>query len=216
MKSFYTETLPDSTLDLVNLFQLRRPAFLDEFYLSAGTALSLQIGHRESEDLDFFTQNSFKPDQLQSQLANYGDLKAVEFSKGTLNGFINGVKLQFIEYPYLVIEPYVEWDGIKLSSVLDIACTKLQTISSRGSKKDFIDLYFILDSYSLPDLFEYLEKKYQKISYNKLHILKSLVYFDDADGQPMPRMHKKTDWKEVKEFIATQVKIMGSYLSTQL
>lgn len=96
--------------------------------------------------------------------------------------------------------------SIKLSSIEDIACTKLQTIGVRGSKKDFIDLYYLLDRYSLNRLFRLMEKKYRKIEYSKIHIMKSLVYFKDAEEQPMPRMHKDIVWEEVKNRVVLAVK----------
>ena len=80
------------------------------------------------------------------------------------------------------------------------------TISQRGSKKDFIDLYFLLKTYSLGDLFELLEKKYDKVDFNRLHIVKSLTYFKEAEAQPMPKMLIKVDWDEVKTKIVESVK----------
>ncbi|MFH0906699.1 MAG: hypothetical protein V1829_00390, partial [bacterium] len=72
--------------------------------------------------------------------------------------------------------------------------------SSRGSKKDFIDLYFIFKEISFDELFELFEKKYSKIKFNKLHILKSLNYFIDADKNPMPIMIEDISWREVKNY----------------
>ena len=119
---------------------------------------------------------------------------------------MNKVKIQLLYYPYSLIEQLIPWNGIHLSSVIDIACTKLMTISMRGSKKDFIDLNFILQQISLQDLFVRLEKKYTGVDYNYPHILKSLVYFDDADNQPMPRMHKDVTWETIKEGLMKEVK----------
>lgn len=205
-KKLFSETLPTQTAKLVNIFQEEQPSFLDEFYLSGGTALSLQLGHRESEDLDFFTKTSFDPQKLHSKLVGFGNLEQTELAEGTVNTFLNGVKLQFLEYPYNLIAPTIEWQKIQLSSIEDIACTKLQTIGMRGSKKDFIDLYFLLNRYTLHELFKLMEKKYQKINYSKTHIMKSLVYFEDAEQQPVPRMHKRVNWDEVKEKMIRVIK----------
>lgn len=202
----YTQTLPDKTKKMIEVFQKDRPGFLDHFYLSGGTALSLQIGHRESEDLDFFSKESFDPSKLQPKLEKYGKLDDLELAQGTLNAYLDGVKLQFLEYPYLLLKDNFNWHGVKISSVKDIACTKLQTVGMRGSKKDFIDLFFILQSFSLDDLFEMLKKKYSNSDFSQTHILKSLVYFEDADFQPMPRMHKQVEWGEVKETIIEKVR----------
>jgi len=119
---------------------------------------------------------------------------------------MDDVKLQFLYYPYNLLEEFISWNGINLSSIIDIACTKLITISMRGSKKDFIDLYFILQNITLQALFSKLEIKYAKIQYNYPHILKSLIYFEDADAQPMPRMHANIEWEKIKDFIIKQVK----------
>lgn len=198
---FYLETLPPNTAQLITLFQKEKPSFVKDFYLSGGTALSLQLGHRESEDLDFFNQNSFDPIRLQPILEQFGNLSDLELSAGTLNTFLGGVKLQFLEYPYPLLEPTVDLGGIQLSSAIDIACTKLQTVAMRGSKKDFIDVYFLLELFTFDELFEKLQKKYNQTDFSLTHILKSLIYFADADNQPLPRMHREVSWEEVKRKI---------------
>jgi hypothetical protein len=156
--------------------------------------------------LDFFSKDTFDPIALQSQLLPFGTLSNTEIAENTLNTNINSVKMQFLRYPYLILEPLTEWNGIKLSSILDIACTKIITVSMRGSKKDFIDVYFLLKQFTLPDLIEKITQKYHGIDYNTTHLLKSLVYFVDADQQPMPRMHQDVAWDHIKTEIIRQVK----------
>lgn len=135
-----------------------------------------------------------------------GTLEGVEIAEGTLNLFLNNVKLQFLYYPYRLLEKQTKWNGILVSSVIDIACTKLITISMRGSRKDFIDIYFILKQITLQELFKKLEEKYHGINYNHAHILKSLIYFEDAEYQPMPRLHVQIKWEDVKKKIIEVVK----------
>jgi len=200
----FTNTLPASTAQLLE--KLKGAEFLQDFYLSGGTALSLQLGHRESEDLDFFNQNSFQAEKIKLKLQELGELAGIEEGEDTLNAFVDKVKIQFLGYPYKLLEPLVDWQGIKLSSVLDIACTKLLTISARGSRKDFIDLYVLLDKFSLNELFLAVEEKYRGSDYNKIHILKSLSYFDDAQIEPMPRLHTEIVWQELKRTIIAEVK----------
>jgi predicted nucleotidyltransferase component of viral defense system len=195
----HTNTLPGNTGSVLQ--KLSQLNILHDFYLTGGTALSLQIGHRESQDLDFFTQEDFRPEEFQKELEKLGSLESVELDVGTFNCFLDEVKLQFLHYPYPLLEEKIDWEGIQISSKLDIACTKLITVSARGSKKDFIDIYFLLKEYSLPALFEKLTLKYTNSDYNEAHILKSLVYFTDADAQPMPRMHQEVSWEKVKEEI---------------
>ncbi len=203
---FYPQTLPQDTAKLLSMLHQKNPNFLSSFYLSGGTALSLQLGHRESEDLDFFSQQPFKPELIEQQLLEFGSLSETELSDGTLNTYLNGVKLQFLLYPYRLIKPSVAWEGIHLSSVIDIACTKLQTVGMRESRKDFIDIYFLLTQMSLETLLKFTKEKYAESDYSETHILKSLVYFDDAESQPMPRMHQDVSWEQIKQTITTTVK----------
>ena len=204
--TIYPQTLPPKTAHLFQVLRQGKLEFLSSFYLSGGTALSLQLGHRESEDLDFFTKHPFQLDLIERQLLPHGTLSETELAQGTLNTYLNGVKLQFLLYPYRLIEPLTTWEGINLSSVIDIACTKLQTIGMRGSKKDFIDLYFLLQQFSLETLLVQTKKKYVESDYSESHILKSLVYFDDAETQPMPRMHHDVSWDKIKETLIFAVK----------
>ena len=164
------------------------------------------MGHRESEDLDFFSETSFNPEHIQRELSTFGNLRNTELAACTLNIFSNRVKLQFLEYPYPLLKKTISWQNMKVSSIIDIAYTKLQTIGMRGSKKDFIDLFFILKIYSLEVLLEKLKEKYQKVNYSTTHIFKSLMYFVDAEDQPMPRMHQTINWETIKEDIVQAVR----------
>ena len=206
MNDFFVNTLPLKTKELISLLQDKNPDWLHDFYLTGGTALSLFLGHRESEDLDWFTENNFDPIKLQAKIEVFGKLEGTEISEGTLNTSLTGIKLQFLEYPYPLLEPIIDWQNINLSSLIDIACTKLQTIGMRGSKKDFIDIYFLLKHFSFEELFKELDKKYSKTNYNLPHILKSLVYFDNAENQPMPIMHQDVSWGKIKEEIIKKIK----------
>lgn len=184
--------------------KLLKLQFIRNFYLSGGTALALQLGHRESIDFDFFSKDEVNPEEILKQLKTAFILKDVSISKGTLNCVVDGVKFQFLYYPYSLLEKFVNWEGINLSSVIDVACTKLITVSARGSKKDFIDIYFILKKYSLGKLFEKMDMKYKGIDFNKVHILKSLTSFEEADKQPVPKMHIPADWESMKKKISSE------------
>lgn len=197
-----TNILPSGYKKIIN--KLTTLPFIQDFYLSGGTALALQLGHRESIDFDFFSENEFNPEDILKQLKTIFTLKDLSISKGTLNCLINGIKFQFLHYPYFLLEKFIDWKDINISSITDIACTKLITVSARGSKKDFIDVYFILKQYSLDELFGKMDMKYKNIDFNKVHILKSLTSFEEANDQPMPKMHIKRSWGEIKEEISSK------------
>jgi len=168
--------------------------------------LAVQLGHRESIDLDFFSRIDFSVASLKNSLAEIGMLEIDYEEKGTLSGTLDGVKISFFHYGYEQLFPLLDYEGICLADERDIAAMKIDTISSRGSKKDFADIWFLMKKYSLLQLIEFFEKKYKNISYNKLHILKSLVYFDDAENDPSPMMLADFDWSEAKKDIEKEVK----------
>ena len=124
----------------------------------------------------------------------------------TLNGMFDDVKISFFHYNYNQSFDLIKYDGIFLADERDIAAMKVDTISARGSKKDFVDMYFLMQKYSLSQLIDFFEKKYSNIEYNKLHILKSLVYFGDADNDPDPLMLVNFNWDKTKSFLEQEVK----------
>ena len=178
---------------------------MTDFYLAGGTALALQLGHRKSVDLDFFSGNFTKRDIILQQLHGLNPNITHE-APGTIDCLIDDVKVSFLEYNYPLLEDLGEFEYVKVASVSDIACMKLSATSSRGSKKDFVDLYIILQKFSLEDLFLQFEKKFIGVSYQKLVLLKSLTYFSDAENEPDPDYTKDLSWEEIKRFIEDKVK----------
>lgn len=176
-----------------------------QFYLAGGTALAIHLGHRMSIDLDFFSRSDFSIEKIKKELSLLGDVVVNDQEDGTLNASLDGVKISFLRYDYAQLCPYVVFENVNLADERDIAAMKIDAASSRGSKKDFIDLYFLLEKYSLVELILFFEKKFSDIKYNKLHILKSLVYFSDAEAEPMPMMLKEVSWQKVKEKISQEV-----------
>jgi predicted nucleotidyltransferase component of viral defense system len=187
------------------LIKIRETQVLENFYLAGGTALSLILGHRKSIDLDFFSSSFPKFEILVAKLKTLNP-KVINQDKGTLDLYIDGVKVSFLEYKYPLVGDFLEFDQVKVASLEDIACMKLSAISSRGSKKDFIDLYFILQKFSLGELLDLFEKKFKGVDYQMSHILKSLVYFEEAEKQPDPEFLVDVDWNEVKSFLEGKVK----------
>lgn len=193
-----------------NLAALKKVKFVDKYYLAGGTALSLHLGHRFSNDLDFFSLTPEDPLAIRNQLINIGKLEIEQNEEGTFNGSLNKVKLSFFIYPYPLIYPAHNYEGIKIADILDIACMKIDAISSRGKKRDFIDLYFICQKIKpLDELFTIFAKKYKKTKFNTFHILKSLAYFEDAEKEKAPIMIEKIDWEEVKKFFEKEAVRLG-------
>lgn len=190
-----------------NLESLKSVSFVRNYYLAGGTALSLHFGHRFSNDLDFFSQNPATPETIRVELAKLGNLEIIQNEEGTFNGILNDSKLSFFVYLYGLLDPVLDFGGVGVADVADIACMKIDAISSRGTKRDFIDLYFICRKFKpIEGLLELYSKKYRKVKFNKLHLVKSLVYFDEAEGDIVPEMIEKVDWEEVKKFFREKVK----------
>lgn len=195
----YAKSIDEKTKRVLE--KIKKEEFLENFYLAGGTALAIQLGHRKSIDLDFFSQKPFPIFKMEKRLSLIGKYVLEKKDEDTLDGLLDNIKISFFHYDYKQLYSFVEFEGIKLADERDIACMKIDAISSRGSKKDFIDLYFLLEKYNLSELIVFFERKYSDIKFNKMHIFKSLIYFDDAENEPMPIMVRKVEWEKVKNKI---------------
>lgn len=161
--------------------------FQKEFYLAGGTALALQIGHRDSIDFDFFSEESFDTGRLfeQSARAFAGhQLLKIQDEKDTLTYLVDeSVSMSFLGFPYPLLEPLITTEYLTLASIGDIGCMKLSAITSRSTLKDYVDLYFILKTVPLQHLLAACAMKFPMIDRNL--VLKSLVYFDDIAPEPI-------------------------------
>lgn len=198
-----------TTLELLKA--LMQEVCLNEFNLVGGTALALHMGHRISIDLDLFTNSDFDTKFILNELRKKYQISGISESAFSLIQSIefpvnsqNFVKVDIIKYPYKLIRPPLLIDGIRLLSVEDIVPMKLSAIGSRGSKKDFYDIYFLLRKYSFKEMFQLFEQKFPAVNY--FHIIKSLTYFDDAENELNPNTIEKTTWISVKNEIEKQVK----------
>jgi hypothetical protein len=189
--------------------RLKTAPILKPFYLVGGTGLALQLGHRISVDFDFFTQKPLQPLEILSHLQKLGPVSRVIEEPGTLHCQLHGVRLSFLVDHSKLLKTFPVSPYLYLASLDDIACYKLVAISSRGSRKDFIDLYYLLrqPKLTLKKLFQSLYKKYSHTQYNAQHILRSLTYFPDADQDPDPRMLiSGYTWPQTKDFFNSAVK----------
>jgi len=175
------------------------------FYLAGGTALALQIGHRRSIDFDFFTEGDFDTARVVQHLRKIGKFELFDRSEDTLNGTVNDVQISFFSYEYPLLDGLHRHMKLLIADMLDIALMKFEAISGRGSKKDFIDLFFLLEHFSISWLLLRYPRKYGIEISNHYHLLKSLVYFEDAENQPMPTMLQNVSWEDVKKKIVFEV-----------
>ncbi len=202
----HTEILAEDTRRVLD--KIRATGVLSDFYMVGGTALALHYGHRKSIDLDFFSPKDFSLLHLKKSISQLGNYTLENEEPGTLDGILDQVKLTFLRYEYPLLFPLISYENILLADARDIGCMKLDAISSRGSRKDFIDLFVLLDNHTLAELFELFKKKYSGIQYNKLHIIKSLSYFEDAEEEPMPIMLRNISWEAVKEKITKEARAL--------
>lgn len=196
-------TIEPHTLELLRA--LMQEAALSELRLVGGTALALQYGHRSSIDLDLFGKIDIDGYELQSILSKYGVLKVENETKIIHQYYIDNIKVDVVNYPFEWICPIIEEDGIRLASPVDIAAMKVNAIEGRGTKKDFIDMYMLLQHYSLKEIIAFYQRKYP--NYSIFRALRSLTYFEDAEDQFMPRMFVEDTWEDMKLYITNQVKL---------
>lgn len=176
-------------------------------YLAGGSALALYYNHRISVDFDFFTPTHFVGREIIQKLDKIGMFELQETAdKDTLLGLFNGVKFSLFLYKYPLVSKPVLYSNISIVSPEDIAAMKLAAVMDRGTKKDFIDLYFLSKrGVSIGKGFEYYEIKYKALANNIYSLVKALVYFDDAEKMEMPDMIMNVDWEEVKEFFRKEI-----------
>jgi predicted nucleotidyltransferase len=191
------ETVDEGTLGLLK--QLQSLSILSEMRLVGGTSLALQIGHRKSIDIDLFGILSADYENLMDELKTLGEVVPLKNSKNIHSLLINEIKVDIVNYEYNWLTNKIKTDNIHLATIEDIAAMKLNAIIGRGSKKDFIDLFFILKDYSLATLIDFYTKKYNDGS--TFLVLKSLTYFEDADMEEMPFMFNNIDWQTIKDNI---------------
>ncbi len=204
----HRETVKESVLEL--LIQLQKKKYLEGFHLVGGTALALKMGHRKSVDIDLFSNFDFDAGQILENLSVDFQFKLFFSANNTLKGSIDDTQIDILAHRYPLISEPVKYDNISMLSVEDIVAMKLNAISVSGQRvKDFIDLYYLLNEYTIEDAMSFYKKKYSQ--HNEVNILKSIVWFEDVDliGWPVLLKDPELQWASVKERITNAVK---SYL----
>lgn len=198
------QTVTPDTLELLKVIASKPE--MQGFRLAGGTALALQYGHRQSVDLDFFGTPSVPQEDIIDMLSTLGQIVVHNQTDKILQVVLRGIKVDVIDYSrYAWIDAPVWESGIILASPKDIAAMKINAVEGRGSRKDFVDIYMLLQHYSLGDLLDFYALNYP--NYSVFRALLSLTYFDDAETQAMPRMFIPTTWEEMKAFISDKVKL---------
>lgn len=206
----YQETVEPTTLGLLK--ELMQLPELKQFRLVGGTALSLLLGHRNSIDLDLFTDYPFDSDEIINRLSetypnfSFKDIKSPRLFFTT----INNVKVDFVNTFEKFIHQTEIKEEIRFASVGDIIALKLNAIAGRGAKKDFWDVYELLKHYSFKEMMEYYQERYPNNSL--MMVLKSITYFEEADTQPDPYCFRQLKWDNIKKDITQEINI---YINTK-
>ncbi len=200
----FDQVLPPETLELLR--DLNGELAGQGFYLTGGTGLALQLGHRVSEDLDFFTAAEFDPVRLSRQMEQRPGYSETLLSKGSFYCRVAGVKLSFLHYPVPLRFPTTEYRSVMVADWRDILAEKFKTLSQRGSRRDFYDVYacLTLKTLSVAEAIGIFKGRFAGTGINYQHVLKSLMWFVDADAEPDPRLLIRADWAEVKRFFESR------------
>ena len=191
------KTIEPETLGILKKIQQIKE--FSNLRLVGGTGLALQIGHRKSIDLGLFGIIKIDDISISKELEEIGKVTVLKNSKNINIYAIDNIKVDIVNYHYQWLENANTEDGLLLASIKDIAAMKIAAITGRGTKKDFIDLYFLLKRYSLKEILNFYMQKFPSGSI--FLVLKSLSYFADADKNEQPEMIKPVEWSEVKNNI---------------
>jgi len=204
------------TAETKNAFHLvSRLTFIQRFYLAGGTGLALQLGHRFSVDLHLFSldNDAVGPDEravLRDSLEE-SSLTITYDQDMTFVANWRGVGISFFRLSlYPLVQPPLLLDGVPVASLAEIGAMKLAAIIDRGTRKDLVDLYYILQNVSLDDLFQVASVKYARVRTFAISATRALAYFDDAEALSMPQMLDRTAWVKMKRFLEQQALAAGS------
>ncbi len=179
------------------------------FYLAGGTGLALQLGHRTSADFDFYSATSFDSEVISLRIREtVKKSKLIRIRENTLIMNCDGILTSFFFYPYRLLKPLLDLGDVWVASIEDISAMKLVAIIQRGTKRDFIDIYYLIKKLGLGRMLELSKQKYKE--FNQYLALQALLYFEDADREKLSirkiRIKERLDWNQVKNFIIAEVK----------
>lgn len=194
-------TIGPQTLELLK--KLQSVTEFNNLRLVGGTALALQIGHRISIDIDLFGQLNIDETFFYQHFREIGTVVHLKKSQNINIFTINNIKVDIVNYPYPWLECAIISNNITMAGKPDIAAMKLAAITGRGTKKDFIDLYFLLKYFTLAEMLTFYKQKYPDGS--EFLVLRSLSYFIDADENEQPNMLEPIDWQHVKNTLQKEI-----------
>ncbi len=185
---------------------LGRQPGLGAFYLAGGTGAALQLGHRLSLDLDLFSERRWAWERVAPALSACGLVEVDRQEEGTFVGSVGGVRVSLFHYPYVLLdEPLPTRFGVPVAGLLDIGCMKIVAVSQRGSRKDFVDIYELgRAGIGVREILAALARKMPSVELNRVHVLRSLAFFEDAETEPDPIMLVDYDWNAVREYCLRQ------------
>lgn len=187
-------------------------AFSQRFYLADGTALALRLGHRRSVDLDFFSETDEVARRTRHEIVQglvpLG-VQVLEDVDGNLLTTVSGMRVGFFSYGYRLLEPTETICGIAVASLIDIGLMKLDALVGRGSRKDFYDVYALVQQVPLQDLLARARLKYPYTRDFALMAVESMVLFENADRDLQPDLLIETPWSEIRQFFVKQAQALG-------
>lgn len=191
------QTIDTGTLELLK--QLMSVELFSNLRLVGGTSLALQLGHRKSDDLDLFGNVDVDVLEINKVLSSVGKVTRIKDSKNIHIYLVNGIKLAIVNYTYPWLSDCLKEDSLRLAGLDDIAAMKLSAVTGRGTRKDFVDIFFLLQQMNLSEMLRLHLSKYNDSSL--FMVLKSLVYFEDAERDEMPYMLIPVTWANIKSKI---------------
>lgn len=187
------------------LKDLTRQPFLRDFALVGGTALSLQVGHRKSIDIDFFSTAPFDVEDLKAALIKEYNFMMSQQLSNCLMGYIQHIKTDFISHQYKLVKPLIEEAGIRMVSLEDIAAMKLNAIMGSGKRlKDFVDIAFLSARFTLAEMLAFFEEKYP--NNNAVMAYKSLTWLEDIDFSSGILYTKPVTWQKIQQRVLEMVR----------
>ncbi|MBY0435844.1 MAG: nucleotidyl transferase AbiEii/AbiGii toxin family protein [Cyclobacteriaceae bacterium] len=190
---------------LTTLQELMRDPNLSEFILVGGTALSLQIGHRMSADIDLFTTKAFDKPVLTNYLIAQHHFRLPSISDIAIRGFIDHVKVDLVSYESGFLNPPLLMDDIKMAGLEDIAVMKLEAIANVQNRlKDYVDIAFLSEYFSLEKMLAGFHKKF---GLDQIYAIRSLGTFSQIQlSENIFLINGKFEWSKITERIKEMIK----------